>query len=151
MVCHKCLQCTFFSFKFSVIIKKENRANGSRRLTVLFRTVLFDDPAASFPFPFAIFVFCFVFSFPIFCFSLAILIPSISTKIPDKTHTTHTQNVHTYAYEKKKGHADCHAYRTLDPRRPVYDELSIHPPPRRNVAVPGEEVNQSGASLYAGK
>nr|ACC65888.1 Down syndrome cell adhesion molecule isoform [Daphnia pulex] len=50
----------------------------------------------------------------------------------------------------KRGHADCHAYRTLDPRRPVYDELSIHPPPRRNVAVPGEEVNQSGASLYAG-
>ncbi|KAK4008603.1 hypothetical protein OUZ56_013738 [Daphnia magna] len=50
----------------------------------------------------------------------------------------------------KRGHADCHAYRTLDPRRPVYDELSIHPPPRRNVGVPGEEVNQSGASLYAG-
>lgn len=50
-----------------------------------------------------------------------------------------------------KGHADCHAYRTLDPRRPVYDELSIHPPPRRMAGAPGEEVNQSGASLYTGK
>ena len=64
-------------------------------------------------------------------------------------YNTHTKRTHLRI--RKKGHADCHAYRTLDPRRPVYDELSIHPPPRRNVAVPGEEVNQSGASLYAGK
>lgn len=49
----------------------------------------------------------------------------------------------------KQGHSDCHSYRTLDPRRPVYDELAIHPPPRR-LPVPGEEVSQSGASLYAG-
>lgn len=78
---------------------------------------------------------------------------SIHTSTKNTWQNTHnTHKTYIYAYEKqKKGHADCHAYRTLDPRRPVYDELSIHPPPRRNIAVPGEEVNQSGASLYAGK
>ena len=68
-------------------------------------------------------------------------------EIPDRKKTK--QNIRKHI--RKKGHADCHTYRTLDPRRPVYDELSIHPPPRRVAPVPGEEVNQSGASLYAGK
>lgn len=50
----------------------------------------------------------------------------------------------------REGHADCHAYRTLDSRRQVYDELSIHPPPRRCQHVaPDGEMSQS--SLYTGK
>jgi hypothetical protein len=108
-----------------------------------------DDPAAYFRFR-SLYLYC-VFSFPNFVFLwLHSFHPYIDENTWQNTHNTH--KTYTYANEKqKKGHADCHAYRTLDPRRPVYDELSIHPPPRRNVAVPGEEVNQSGASLYAGK
>ena len=45
------------------------------------------------------------------------------------------------------------SFRTWDPRRPVYDELSysVHPPPPPTRCHPnhGEEINQSGASLYA--
>ena len=73
----------------------------------------------------------------------------VSTLLPVCV-TQHRQRHRKYRTKRHKGHADCHAYRTLDPRRPVYDELSIHPPPRR-MAGAGEEVNQSGASLYAGK
>lgn len=108
-----------------------------------------DHPTAfCYLFRFSLYLFC-VFSFPIFVLLWLYSFQPCRLKTWQNTHP-HTQNVQL-RIRKKKGHADCHAYRTLDPRRPVYDELSIHPPPRRNVGVPGEEVNQSGASLYAGK